>query len=60
MHLSGPAHQLIGQEAARLVRANTTINLDAREKAMKEYDAEHIDEEKAKPPGFNLKFPPGY
>ncbi|KAF2190720.1 hypothetical protein K469DRAFT_736478 [Zopfia rhizophila CBS 207.26] len=33
MHLSGPAHKLIGRDAARLVRGNSTVNIDARERA---------------------------
>ncbi|KAF2116912.1 hypothetical protein BDV96DRAFT_598743 [Lophiotrema nucula] len=33
MHLSGPAHRLIGREAGRLVRQNSTVNSDARERA---------------------------
>lgn len=33
MHLSGPAHELIGKEAARLVRENNIVNHDAREQA---------------------------
>ncbi|CAI6265913.1 unnamed protein product [Periconia digitata] len=34
MHLSGPAHRLIGIEAARLVHGNATFNSVAREQAL--------------------------
>ncbi|KAF2654084.1 hypothetical protein K491DRAFT_601560 [Lophiostoma macrostomum CBS 122681] len=57
MHLSGPAHQLIGQEAARLVRANSTINL--REQTQGSATGRKSNK-KERPAGFNLKFPPGY
>lgn len=57
MRLSGTAHQLIGEEAARLVRSNITVNHEARERAIqlgsiKAGQTKHTD--------FDLKFPPGY
>lgn len=57
MHLSGPAHQLIGKETARLVRGNETVNNDARQRAMSENAAE---KKKEQAPQFDLTFPPGY
>lgn len=59
MHLSGPAHQLIGREAARLVHDNNTVNTDARERAMRG-SATGQRESETNTAGFNLKFPPGY
>ncbi|KAF2446725.1 hypothetical protein P171DRAFT_238164 [Karstenula rhodostoma CBS 690.94] len=59
MHLSGPAHQLIGQEAARLVRGNEVSNSDARQRA-KLQSATDEKSEGDKGANFDLKFPPGY
>lgn len=58
IHLSGPAHELIGKEAARLVQANETINSDARQARLQS----PTDEKKKDKKGaiFELKFPPGY
>ena len=59
MHLSGPAHDLIGKEAARLVRGNETVNSDARRRAkLQSATDERSDSEKGVQ--FDLKFPPGY
>ncbi|KAF2639419.1 hypothetical protein P280DRAFT_61248 [Massarina eburnea CBS 473.64] len=57
--LSGPAHQLIGTEAARLVRSNVTINIAAREKAQQQQDSVASHKNQRKGDG-NLKLPPGY
>jgi hypothetical protein len=59
MHLSGPAHELIGKEAARLVRGNETVNSDARQRARLQ-SATDEKSEGGKGANFNLKFPPGY
>ncbi|KAF1951040.1 hypothetical protein CC80DRAFT_425447 [Byssothecium circinans] len=65
LHLSGPAHQLIGKEAARLVRGNLTINTAARERAQQREQVQRFatTSHKNQPQGesgFNLKFPHGY
>ncbi|KAF2994056.1 hypothetical protein E8E13_001725 [Curvularia kusanoi] len=56
LHLSGPAHQLIGRAAASLLRGNHTVNAgdlaqgsDSDKKASEQATA-----------GFTLKYPPGY
>ncbi|KAK7189095.1 hypothetical protein DPSP01_010321 [Paraphaeosphaeria sporulosa] len=59
MHLSGPAHELIGKEAARLVRGNEAVNSDARQRA-KLQSATDKKSEGDKGANFDLKFPPGY
>ncbi|KAF2740926.1 hypothetical protein EJ04DRAFT_558311 [Polyplosphaeria fusca] len=62
LQLSGPAHQLIGQEAARLVRENSTFNnMDAREQvALQRTETPEEKDSQKKPSEFSLKFPPGY
>jgi hypothetical protein len=57
MRLSGPAHQLIGEEAARLVRSNITVNRDARERTVQLGSTRG---ERTQHSDFSLKFPPGY
>lgn len=59
MHLSGPAHELIGKEAARLVRGNEIVNRDARQRA-KLQSATDEKSEADQGVNFDLKFPPGY
>ncbi|KAF1977653.1 hypothetical protein BU23DRAFT_270772 [Bimuria novae-zelandiae CBS 107.79] len=59
IHLSGPAYELIGKEAARLVRGNEAVNNDARQRA-KLRSATDEKNEVPKGTGFDLKFPPGY
>lgn len=59
MHLSGPAHDLIGKEAARLVRGNDTVNSDARRRARLQSATDERGDG-AKDAQFDLKFPPGY
>jgi hypothetical protein len=56
MHLSGPAHRLIARDAARLVRENSTVNSDARQKALQ--GSATTKENKKSASGFKLKFPP--
>lgn len=58
MHLSGPVHELIGKEAARLVRGNATLNFDARARALQRYppDAAHGAERQGA--NFGLRFVP--
>jgi len=57
MRLSGPAHQLIGNEAARLVRSNITVNHEARERTIQQGSTKGDRKQHS---GFDLKFPPGY
>jgi hypothetical protein len=57
MRLSGPAHELIGNEAARLVRSNITVNHEARERAIQQGSTKA---ERTQHSNFDLKFPPGY
>ncbi|KAF2464943.1 uncharacterized protein BDR25DRAFT_296139 [Lindgomyces ingoldianus] len=59
IHVSGPAHKLIGVEAARLVRRNSTINVDARDPADNGSGTSQKDGKKGTA-DFELKFPPGY
>lgn len=59
MHLSGPAHQLIGREAASLVLGNNIVNMNARARAM-QGPATNQGNDKKDTAGFNLKLPPGY
>ncbi|KAF2017393.1 hypothetical protein BU24DRAFT_149714 [Aaosphaeria arxii CBS 175.79] len=61
IHLSGRAHQLIGQDAARLVRGNMTANSATRQQGLDDGPpAENKKYDQKNSPGFNLKFPPGY
>lgn len=60
LHLSGPAHQLIGEDAARLVRDNNTINSDARHRARLLGSSADPHNERKHSLAFLLKFPPGY
>ncbi|KAH6618546.1 hypothetical protein C7974DRAFT_317313 [Boeremia exigua] len=55
IHLSGPAHRLIGKAAASLLRGNHTVNIGA-------VQGSHGDKKAAAKdmPSFALKFPPGY
>ncbi|KAF2689064.1 hypothetical protein K458DRAFT_383729 [Lentithecium fluviatile CBS 122367] len=57
IRLSGPAHQLIGSEAARLLHVNITVNRDARDRAIQQGTK---NTERKQHKGFDLKFPPGY
>ncbi|KAF2268180.1 hypothetical protein CC78DRAFT_488842 [Lojkania enalia] len=57
MHLSGPAHELIGREAARLVSLNKTIN-DPQGRSSQGSTPGQTDGKNSA--GFDLKFPPGY
>ncbi|KAF2796816.1 hypothetical protein K505DRAFT_155678 [Melanomma pulvis-pyrius CBS 109.77] len=54
MHLSGPAHELIGKATALLVTGNTTVNHGQAGSAP---DQKNDKKEDAR---FKLKFPPGY
>jgi hypothetical protein len=57
VHLSGPAHQLIGEAAATLVKGNVTVN---HKQSMAEGSTVGQKDEKKEDAGFILKFPPGY
>jgi hypothetical protein len=56
IQLSGPAHELIGKQAASLVRGNQTVN---PEREMQGPDKNEKPEEQEEQT-FKLKFPPGY
>jgi hypothetical protein len=56
LHLSGPAHQLIGKAAASLLRGNHTINAGDSTQGP---DSNNNASEK-EPASFTLKYPPGY
>jgi len=55
VQLSGPAHELIGKQAASLVRGNQTVN----EREMQSSDNNEKPKEQEEQ-NFNLKFPPGF
>jgi phospholipase/lecithinase/hemolysin len=56
LHLSGPAHQLIGKAAASLLRGTHTINAGDSTQGP---DSNNNASEK-EPASFTLKYPPGY
>jgi hypothetical protein len=59
VRLSGSVNVLIGREAARLVRENTTVNIDARERAMQgTVMCQKTDAKRTS--GFILKLPPEF
>ncbi|KAH7116737.1 hypothetical protein B0J11DRAFT_99673 [Dendryphion nanum] len=59
LRLSGPAHRLIGQEAADLVSKKNSINIEARERAL-QGSTETQGNNDNRVADFDLKFPPGY
>jgi len=56
MHLNGPAHTLIGQEAGLLVRDHKTVTSDQHQSSGSADQESDQQEEN----NFDLKFPPGY
>jgi hypothetical protein len=57
MHLSGPAHKLIGEHAARLVHGNLSVNIGAREHANDTSPTTTQDLDMAHTPAFELRMP---
>ncbi|KAE8872672.1 hypothetical protein PTNB73_01823 [Pyrenophora teres f. teres] len=56
IQLSGPAHELIGKQAALLVRGNLSVDVQQGLRASDKGKKADIEEERR----FKLEFPPGY
>ncbi|KAG9383296.1 hypothetical protein A1F94_005207 [Pyrenophora tritici-repentis] len=56
IQLSGPAHELIGKQAALLVRGNLTVDIQQGLRGSDKGEEADVEEGQS----FNLKFPPGY